>query len=334
MDPPRLSKKRILAGITFWMEPADLMPRVTFNKPALSTAEHIALLLERGMVIPDLDEAENCLRGIGYYRLSGYWRVSQYLDGSEKHDHFRPGTDFRTVMRRYDFDSRLRLCSMGGIEKIEVAARAAISDVMSVRHGSHWFLDISHFVRRLDHMRLMQKVHRVTGISPSKKDKLIDFVRHYIGKYDHPPEPPIWMIVEILSLGTISHIFSNLHNAEKNEIADTLGLPRRRLQSWLHSTSHLRNLCAHHYRIWNRRFSVVPLVAESERHHVRKWKHYYNHAVAMQTLLKTITGDNRWAEELKALLVEYSDIPLHLMGFPTDWEKMGVWCGSEKTEPA
>jgi len=94
------------------------MRRIVFQKSALSTAEHLDLLLDRGMVIPDLDDAGSSLRGIGYYRLSAYWRVFQYRDGSEQHEHFRPGTNFKTVIRRYEFDSRLRLLCMGAIEKI------------------------------------------------------------------------------------------------------------------------------------------------------------------------------------------------------------------------
>jgi len=41
------------------------MRRIVFQKSALSTAEYPDLLLDRGMVIPDLDDAGNSLCGIG-----------------------------------------------------------------------------------------------------------------------------------------------------------------------------------------------------------------------------------------------------------------------------
>jgi len=310
------------------------MSRVTFNKPALSTAEHTALLLERGMVIPDLAKAEKCLRDIGYYRLSAYWRVFQYRDGSEKHDHFRPGANFETVMRRYEFDQKLRHCFLDGIEMIEVAVRAAVSDTMSNRRGSHWFLDPANFELKFDHGNFIQRVRRVAGISPIKKSKQPDFIKHYLSKYSDPPDPPSWMLFEVISFGTISLIYASLPKAERTAIVARFRLSRRLFRSWLHAISHLRNLCAHHCRIWNRTFGVFPSVATRDRYHVCRPRRLYSFAVAMQTLLKMIEGDTRWADRLRDLLAEYSDIPLDLMGFPSGWEQMEFWGGSQKAEPA
>jgi abortive infection bacteriophage resistance protein len=272
-----------------------LLPRVHFQKQALDISAQRALLEQRGMIVADPARAEHYLRFIGYYRLSGYWFPFQYRDGSTNHDNFRPGTDFETVLDRYVFDRRLRVLIMDASERIEVAARTAISNTLAERVDPHWYLDPAQFEPAFNHADFVRRVRQETGINPINRHKQSDFIRHYLRKYDRPPEPPSWMVFELLPFGSVSIVFKHLMDADKKLIAQDFDLPRDRLQSWLHASSHLRNLCAHHSRVWNREFGVVPSVARSERHHVTHHKRFYNHAVAIQTMLKRISGDTHWS---------------------------------------
>ncbi len=301
------------------------LSRVPFQKPALAIRAQLELLQQRGMTIPDATQAEHYLRFIGYYRLSGYWFPFQHRDGSPDHDAFRPGTDFKAVLDRYVFDRRLRVLIMDAAERIEIAARAALSNNMCERFGPHWFLDSKHFEKDFDHRDFLARVRQEMGIVPNNRHKQADFIRHYLQKYDSPPEPPSWMVFELLPFGTVSYVFAKLLDREKKEIAALFGLPRVLLKSWLHSTSHLRNLCAHHSRVWNRAFSIKPLVAKSEHHHVRDPNKFYNHAVAVQSLLKRISVDTHWPDRLRALLDEYPTIPPAEMGFPPNWRQEPIW---------
>ena len=301
------------------------MPRVPFQKPALNIAAQLALLQQRGMIIADPARAEHYLRFIGYYRLSGYWFPFQYRDGSMAHDDFRPGTDFETVLDRYVFDRKLRILIMDAAERIEVAARATISNTLSERFGPHWYLAAARFTPRFLHADFLRRVRQETGIFPVNAHKQPDFIRHYLQRYDRPAEPPSWMVFEVLPFGSVSLVFANLVDSEKKAIAEEFGLPRDRLQSWLHAASHLRNLCAHHSRVWNREFGIVPSVAKSEKNHVMQPKRFYNHAVAIQTLLKTISSDTHWADRLAALLAEHPNISLPAMGFPQNWRDQSIW---------
>jgi len=310
------------------------MSRVAFRKPVLGVADQISMLEQRGMIIHDLAKAERCLRQIGFQRLSDYWRMFQYLDGSEKDDHFRPGTTFDAVLERYVFDGRLRLLCMGAIETIEVAARASISSAMSESYGSHWFQTSANFSNEFDHKDFMREVKQSAGIAPLSLHKQTDAIRRYMRRYHQPPVPPSWVTIETFSLGCLSRAFAGLRNPNKSTIAQRFEMPRKRLQSWLHSLSFLRNLCAHHCRILNFDFGITPLVPESERRHVINPKRFYSFAVAIQTLLTTINGDNRWRDDLKALFAEHPDIPLDLIGFPPDWEQMQIWRDSQKNDPA
>jgi len=182
-------------------------------------------------------------------------------------------------------------------------------------------LDSRNFSPQFDHGRFLRNILRETGISPVDGRRQRDFLGHYVSKYDDPPAPPSCVMIEAVSFGTASRVYAHLPKAEKIIIAASFGLPQDRLQSWLHSASYLRNICAHHRRVWNRNFSVAPSVAKSERHHVQKWKLLYNQAVAIQTLLKSISGAGDFGDQLKNLFQEFSDVPICHMGFPPSWRE-------------
>jgi abortive infection bacteriophage resistance protein len=102
------------------------MPLVDYAKPALTFDDQIALLQRRGMTFDDLEAARRTLSHVSYYRLSAYWHPFKQSD-----DSFRPGTRFEEALRLYEFDRRLRLCILDGIERVEVVARTAVTYALS-----------------------------------------------------------------------------------------------------------------------------------------------------------------------------------------------------------
>ena len=70
--------------------------------------------------------------------------------------------------------------------------------------------------------------------------------------------PPLWVVCEIMSLGHLSTFYQNIKRPhDRNLIAKEYCLDEKVLTSFLHHLSHVRNLCAHHSRIWNRRFTIT-----------------------------------------------------------------------------
>jgi len=90
------------------------MSKVPYNKPALTYAEQIKLLIRRGLIIENENKAAHLLDVISYYRLSGYW----YPMLANKQNHqFKPGSLFETAFKIYKFDRELRLFIMRELEK-------------------------------------------------------------------------------------------------------------------------------------------------------------------------------------------------------------------------
>ncbi|MGI9228809.1 MAG: Abi family protein [Gammaproteobacteria bacterium] len=299
---------------------------IPFQKPVYDLAEQVDWLQRHGMSISDLAHAEHNLRFIGFYRLSGYWIPFQYRDNSHSHDDFKPNTAFDLVLDHYFFDRKLRVLIIDALERIEVAARSTISNTMSVQFGPHSYLDPSRFTQKdFDHKKFLERILFETGIEPPNRHKKTNFIRHYLNKYDRPTEPPSWMVFETLPFGSVSFVYQKIGTSPKRTVANSFGISQDLMQYWLHASSHLRNLCAHHSRIWNREFGIAPKIAKGEGHCVAKPKRFYWHAVAIQTMLRAISSETRWGGRLQDLLSSHPGIPIAHMGFPNDWAKQSFW---------
>ena len=101
------------------------------------------MLRAKGMQFDNLSEAKALLARISYFRLKYFW--TDLIDDSTDGD-FLPDTSFDRVMKRYNFDHKLRLVLFDAIEMIEVAFRAKIINHMSkAADNGLWYLDASLF---------------------------------------------------------------------------------------------------------------------------------------------------------------------------------------------
>lgn len=291
-----------------------------FAKPALDLPDLLAKLQARGLQVPAPAQALHHLRFIGYYRLAAYAQHFQQINAPGKP--FLPGTTFQDVLDLYSFDRELRLLVIDAIERIEVAVRGSLVSEMSVRYGPHWFIDCLRYGPKYNYIgQLLAKVERDIGISKEP------FILYYKAKFDEPRLPPAWMMVENLTLGSLSHLFAALHNAERKAIAAPFGCDEHFLKSWLHSLNYLRNLCAHHARLWNRTFSIKPLIAKK---HATFLNHsqvdrFYALAVVLFELVQVVSPGTGWHTRLKALLAAHPAVPLSTLGFPANWAQEPFW---------
>jgi abortive infection bacteriophage resistance protein len=299
------------------------MPRI-FKKPALTIDQQVNLLNQRGLVIPDENRLRHYLHFIGYYRLSGYCRYFQ-IKNDPQHI-FKPGTTFDEVLDLYIFDRELRLLVMDAIERVEVAVRSCITNEMGVAHGTHWYMNPNHFYDAKRHKDMLDKIRNET----SNHHRQEGFLKTYYANYDQPALPPTWMVSEVMSLGVWSNLFNNLKNYNKGVISNHFGLPPKVMNSWLHSLTYTRNLCAHHSRVWNREYSIQPVIAKGFDRQLRNDGKDNNHrlyaqAVVIYKFMYVIADGSRWQYRLSDLLDENPNAPLAEMGFPVGWKDDPFW---------
>jgi abortive infection bacteriophage resistance protein len=311
-----------------------ILALIPFRKPALGLHDLATLLAERGLKFDDWAGAHGHLEHIGYYRLTGYLHQFKTV-GEDGDDCYLSGTTFESVHDRYIFDRRLRLLIIEAVEKIEIAIRVSISDSLALKHGPHWYLneglfgppnwfyskDKAKFDVTAWHEKFMADVRK--QIEQSHQS----FIAHYYRTYDDPAMPPCWMAFEIISFGSVSHCFKFLKSPEVKETCGKFALNHQVLSSWLHSMSYVRNLCAHHSRLWNLQMTIKPIVPSDRRAQFNgnQNERIYASLLTMQILLQKIWANNNWADQLRAFVDAAAHLPMAEMGFPENWMKRKEW---------
>ena len=287
---------------------------IPFDKPPLSNKEIIRLLSERGMIIDDPKRAEHYLDFTSYYRLSVYM-----LPFQDEHRSFKKPVSFEKILRLYSFDRRLRLLSMDALERIEVAFRTVIVNCLSEKCGAFWLENPDCFHdknKRNTQASMLEEIRKQI-----EQQKTAPSLEHYYQTYSAPEIPPAWIVFEILPFGCVSRIYENLKRPYRKAVAEKFGIEESILQSWFHALSVLRNSCAHHSRIWNRKYpfkikkaNAFPELDTAER--------FYCFALIIDILLSKIVQTPTWTQRLKETINEFSDVvnPIQ-MGFPADRDK-------------
>ena len=143
--------------------------------------------------------------------------------------------------------------------------------------------------------------------------------------------PPIWMVCEVMSLGQLSALYDNLSAArDRQTIADPYGFDEVVLRSFLHHLTVVRNVCAHHARLWNRRFAVTFTLPRKKPASLLANFHteprlIYNTLVVLPFLLDRIEPGHHWTRGLLDLLDGQSFAVAPQMGFPPDWKVRSIW---------
>jgi len=296
-----------------------------FEKPFTSVSDQIALLKKRGMVIDDGASAEHCLKFISYYRLRAYWLPLEVPDDNAGGYTFREGTRFDDVLALYIFDRELRLLVLDAVERVEIALRARWAHHMAMTHGPHGYLEQVHYALITRHAEALAELNREFRRSRDT------FAVHYRKKYTSPKLPPIWMAAEVMSFGLLSKFYGNLKlRNERQAIAKPFGLDEKALTSFAHHISHVRNICAHHGRLWNKRFTVkmaVPKYPAKLPFAMRDAdpRYLHNTLVVLGYLLSVIAPCNQWKTRVVALIDGCALAEPTSMGFPERWQTRPAW---------
>lgn len=179
-------------------------------------------------------------------------------------------------------------------------------------------------------MDLLAKLAR----SSEKSDET--FIVHYRGKYLEPYLPPLWAVTELMTFGELSRWVQITKDPKiKAAVGRDLGLPTLELADGvLQALAYVRNICAHHGRLWNKR--LVKRIPK-----VKRWgrdiaidrssgqdqpdNRIYNVMVALLHLLESQQTDTSWKSRLLDLLGSIPKSELNDMGFPDDWRDLSIW---------
>lgn len=310
------------------------------NKDSRTIAEQITLLKQRGMLMKDEQKAAFYLNHISYYRLKGYWWDMQ----TDRTNHtFAPNSYFEDVIERYNFDRQLRLILFDAIEFIEIALRTKLIYHLSQAYGGLWHLDETLFEDTDLHAKHIENLKNEFAMSGEI------FAKDFRAK--HPTESPdpkiwissenpdVWLIFEVATFGILSKIYKNLKHQlpQKSQIANEFGINSTNcFSSWLESISYLRNIVAHHSRVWSRSIVKRITLPKSTRNlwlspttisiqeKISSPKPFLT-ITTMIYLCNAINPDNDIKNKLVALFNSNPNIPISKLGFFSNWQREPLW---------
>lgn len=296
-----------------------------YRKPALTFDQQLEQLKNHGLIVNDYDHALSQLSTISYYRLSAYWYpLRQRNKGGVITSDFIEGSSFNDVITLYEFDRHLRLLIIDAIERVEVYTRTLITYHFGHTYGAFGHIDPINFHPKFDHAQWLSKLEDEANRSSDA------FVTHYKNKYRGFPRLPIWMITEVMSLGSLSFCYKGLKHDDKRAVSSQLGLHHRRLEDWLHKLTYIRNVCAHHSRLWNRELAIRPENSRGPDWNPpvtpRKDRVFYILLMLRYFLKTTKNGDN-WCKQCNELIepIAANDKWRLAMGMPENWKEHPIW---------
>lgn len=294
-----------------------------YTKLPLDFPQIIQMLKDRGLNIINDTKAIEQLQVISYFRLANYLRPME----QDKMNHtFKANSYFENALDLYYFDKELRTLIFTAVQSVEIALRAKMVHHISLKYGAFWFTNASLFANNDIHQGCLSQIEQ--ELSRSRED----FIQEHFAKYSVPDIPPVWKTLEVTSFGTLSKLFCNLADISiKKKIAREFNLPQHKvLESWIKCIVVLRNCLAHHTRVWNRNFPIMPQMTASLR---GAWVtptgfplvKVYSQLCCLAYFENHIHPNNDFKPRLQALLKKYPNVDTAAMGFPKNWESEPLW---------
>lgn len=234
------------------LPPTPPIPPISrYTKPHATGRQRVDHLRNLGLSVPRPNLAAKKIDAIGYERLRIY--LLSRRDHTLPNKPFLPGTTYKNILRIYDCDVKLRDACFVAVGQFELHFRNAVSERLSDIYGSHPYYDVSAFNSAKAQQKCLQTF---TSIYLGSKDRR---AKHYGETYDYPFLPPIWRMKEFLTFGKASWIFKDLSKSVREDVAKEFGvLHLDTFTLWLDCLVDLRNICAHHDRLFNRSMPKQP----------------------------------------------------------------------------
>lgn len=324
----------------------------TYNKPHLSYEDQVQVMVGRGLACSDEAAAVQLLKQIGYYRMSAYvYPFREMLPPDEarisspahyRSDAIRPGTTFEHVHALWRFDRKLRLKFLDALEVVEIGLRSRLANVLAARnvfgHLDKNSLDQTTCAELCPDgctdlfTDWLDRYEKLKGAAKNE-----DYMIHHLVKYGDPV--PVWIAVEFLDFGALCRLYRLLEKSDQNAIAAAMGIKGGSLlRKWLRDLNYLRNLCAHHSRLWNRVLTYQsakfnPNQVEPDLQHAAEWAtrdKVYVLAASLAYLVRHIDPASTWHLDFRTHLRKFPDLPDKSpegdMGFPNGWADLPLWC--------
>ncbi|ANU11875.1 Abi family protein [Planococcus antarcticus DSM 14505] len=188
-------------------------------------AEQLGILEERGLKVTDKVAAKRILSRENYYAL-----IDGYKEPFLEHDEwlnpyglerYQEGTEFGHIYALHSFDRKLRLLLLNELLKFEKNIKSKVAyrfsekfkDMASFLNSDNYSSDSRHHHERDRIISILANLIQ----SHKKRDKVrYPAIREF---YDKHKDVPLWVLVNFLSLGQITHFYTVIDEELRERIA-------------------------------------------------------------------------------------------------------------------
>lgn len=135
----------------------------------------------------------------------------------------------------------------------------------------------------------------------------------------------------------LSNAFKGMRKPDQIAVATRFSVPDWQvMQSWLWALNYVRNVIAHHGRLWNLNLSVNPKLPrlgempdfDALTALVNPGTRIYSICCILSYLTRVVNSQSSWANAMKNLINSFPVMPyakIQDMGFPADWQTHNFW---------
>ena len=296
--------------------------------------EQIDILVNKGLVVDDVEATKSILLRENYFFLSGYRHL--FMDPIDN-KRYLERTTFKELYSMFLFDRQIRNIIFKNILIVENNLKSILAYVMSKNHGfkENNYLNPNNFVRDSRKNRQINDLIRKMKRQISVNGKQHTATAHYIINYGYIP---LWVVVKVLSFGIVGELYTILQYQDQKEIADVFGVSIKNMVDYLPILANYRNLCAHEDICYINR--TQKAIDDTKYHKllyipINNEEYIYgkNDLFALVIILKTLLDPdnfnlfiNEISYELDRLSGKLNVIKiekvLHEMGFPNNYKEI------------
>lgn len=304
-----------------------------YLKSYKTPSELVNKLINQGLIISHSSNAEKIIYNNNYYRFKAYF--IPFLDANKR---FTSGTFFSEVYALYLVDQKIRDFIFPILAKLEVAIRANLDNLITCHtNDPFWHLNQNYFE---NYDPIKEALRKAGGRFETGKQ---EFVLHYKNNYytkksfEYKKIPPFWIISEIFTIEQLLTISRNIKKSafaitprinKLNECAVNFGFDSYdTLVTNLTCILEVRNICAHHSRLWNRNLRDPSALKKKINIPIKTKNRLYSHLVMLRIMCKSQNIDDGIKDFFIAEINAHSILQRHKnsMGFPDNWETDKVW---------
>ncbi len=277
--------------------------------------QQLIILRQRGMIVPKDGTPKRFLEQENYYNvINGYKDLFLKKDSNGvplDPEEYLPNTHFKELKALFLFDRELRFLFLKYILIFENSFKTVFSHEFSKKNPKpNSYLELQNYVDD-NPKNVLKQVSILTKTIHDKVDKE-GAIKHYIETYG---AVPLWVLVNYLTIGNLSHLYDILKDTEKNSIAkyysdkyskqysstSPIRISADDMQSALKIFNLVRNKCAHEERLYNSDFRNVRVASIANRFGMTN---YNNRRIVVAIIYLKVMLNKSYFKEFYAELME------------------------------